>query len=367
MTRKSTAKQAGKSRGPRSFDIVEETKPVTDRKQAGKTQTTSRKPKAVPLEADLVYEDDSAVDAAYKGLEQLEVPPPPKLKRRRGWGKLALGAFSALFALAIGLSIDQLIGELFARNDWMGWIAVGLTVLGTIGLLAVALREIWGIWRLKSLERFRERAKEAVEENNLEKARELTRDIVIMFSSRADTAHGRASLSEHGDAVMDGADLIHLLERDLVAPLDKTARSLVMGSAKRVSVVTAVSPRALVDIAFVLYENMRLIRQISEHYGGRPGALSSIRLAREVLTHLAATGAIAAGDGLLQQVIGHGVAARLSSRLGEGVVNGLLTARIGIAAIDVCRPLPFDTESRPGIRDFISSLAGTGTSNENTT
>jgi uncharacterized membrane protein YcjF (UPF0283 family) len=28
-------------------------------------------------------------------------------------------------------------------------------------------------------------------------------------------------------------------------------------------------------------------------------------------------------------------------RLGEGVINGLLTARIGIAAMDLCRPLAF--------------------------
>jgi putative membrane protein len=139
-------------------------------------------------------------------------------------------------------------------------------------------------------------------------------------------------------------------------PLDQKARSMVMGSAKRVSVVTAVSPRALVDIGFVLFENMRLIRQLAELYGGRPGTLGFWRLARNVVGHLAITGSIAVGDGLIQQVVGHGLASKLSSRLGEGVVNGLLTARIGIAAIDVCRPLPFSEETRPTIGDFMSEL-----------
>jgi putative membrane protein len=55
-------------------------------------------------------------------------------------------------------------------------------------------------------------------------------------------------------------------------------------------------------------------------------------------------------------VLGHGLAARLSTRLGEGVINGLMTARIGIAAMDLCRPLPFRAAKRPGIGDFIGDL-----------
>ncbi|HBT70117.1 MAG TPA: TIGR01620 family protein, partial [Agrobacterium sp.] len=54
--------------------------------------------------------------------------------------------------------------------------------------------------------------------------------------------------------------------------------------------------------------------------------------------------------------LGHGLASKLSARLGEGVINGLMTARIGIAAMDLCRPLPFRAVKRPGIGDFMSDL-----------
>ncbi len=73
--------------------------------------------------------------------------------------------------------------------------------------------------------------------------------------------------------------------------------------------------------------------------------------------HLAVTGAVSAGDSLIQQVVGHGLAARLSARLGEGVVNGLMTARIGISAMDLCRPMPFRALQRPGIGSFIRNIA----------
>ncbi len=81
-----------------------------------------------------------------------------------------------------------------------------------------------------------------------------------------------------------------------------------------------------------------------------------LRLMRDVLAHLAVTGSLAVGDGIVQQILGHGLASKLSARLGEGVVNGLMTARIGIAAMDLCRPLPFKSLKRPGIGDFIGDL-----------
>ena len=116
------------------------------------------------------------------------------------------------------------------------------------------------------------------------------------------------------------------------------------------------SPRALVDIAYVVFESGRLIRRLSELYGGRPGTLGFIRLARDVLAHLAVTGSIAAGDSIVQQLVGHGLAARLSAKLGEGGVNGMMTARIGVAAMETARPLPFIAAKRPGLGDFLAAL-----------
>ena len=65
---------------------------------------------------------------------------------------------------------------------------------------------------------------------------------------------------------------------------------------------------------------------------------------------------MAASDSLIQQMLGHGVAAKLSQRLGEGVLNGLLTARLGLAAIDVARPLPFTALPRPALTDLAKDL-----------
>jgi putative membrane protein len=101
---------------------------------------------------------------------------------------------------------------------------------------------------------------------------------------------------------------------------------------------------------------LSLIRRLAVLYGGRPGTLGVLKLLRQVMSHLAVTGGVAVTDSLLQQLIGHGLAAKLSARLGEGMVNGLLTARLGLLAMDVVRPLPFHELPRPVLNDVASAL-----------
>jgi putative membrane protein len=103
----------------------------------------------------------------------------------------------------------------------------------------------------------------------------------------------------------------------------------------------------------VTFLNFRMLRQVATVYGARPGMIGLFKLAGMVISHIAITGGIAIGDDLVQQMIGQRLTAKLSARLGEGIFNGALTARIGLAAIDVCRPLPFIEAKRPRLRDLV--------------
>lgn len=184
--------------------------------------------------------------------------------------------------------------------------------------MVILAREFAAVARLASVERLRARAAEAIARDDQAKARALVDDLAAFMAGKPETAAGRRALEATRGEIIDGAALVKLAEIELLAPLDARATTFVLDAAKRVSVVTAVSPRALVDLAYVLYELGRLVRRLSELYGGRPGTLGFFRLARSVLAHLAVTGAIAAGDDFVK-VVGQGLAARLSARLGEGV------------------------------------------------
>lgn len=324
----------------------------------------ARRPRSVRAEAVVV---PASLDVFERVDDALAVPPPPAAPRRRSrLGAIFSAALGTIVSLAVGLWVDGFVRDLFARSDWLGWAALGVVAVAALSLFLIVARELLALRRLASVERMRARAVDVVSRNDQPDARRLVDELAAFVASRPETAAGRRMLAGLRDDVIDGGDLVRLAETELLTPLDERARSLVLDAAKRVSIVTAVSPRALVDLAYVVFEAARLIRRLSELYGARPGTLGFFRLIRSVLAHLAVTGSIAAGDSFVQQIIGHGLAARLSAKLGEGVVNGMMTARIGIAAIESTRPLPFGAVKRPGLSDILAVLtkfsAASGTS-----
>jgi putative membrane protein len=50
------------------------------------------------------------------------------------------------------------------------------------------------------------------------------------------------------------------------------------------------------------------------------------------------------------------LAARLSARAAQGIGAGLLTARLGIKAMELCRPLPWLEGDKPKLGDFRRQL-----------
>ena len=260
-----------------------------------------------------------------------------------------MGWLAGLFWSALGILVSfylldaiwDLIARLAAKNPMLGQTALGLAAFAGLVLLFLGARELFSILRQRRIQQMRlaaEAARAGGREADFTQVRRLLLDF---YTADPTTASARTRLALADNDVLDPLTRLDMAERELLAPKDEEARRLIASAAQRVSMVTALSPRALVDMIFVLAQSIVMIRKLSALYGGNAGGLGLWRLGLRILAHLALTGGVGMADSVIGQVLGAGLAARLSAKLGEGVLNGILTARVGIAALAYCRPLEF--------------------------
>ena len=323
------------TRGPILFDLEDE---------------KAARPDIAPAVPDL---SDHPQGAAIQHVAAIATHRPSRLARWFWSLTLALTGF------VVSLAAWDYVNALLARSPILGGIATGLIALLIGVLVVISLRELAAFGRLRKIDRIQHSAKEAHTSGTLAAARGVITQLEQLYGSRDDTAWGRAELKSRQSEILDAEGLLGLAETTLLAPLDARAQREVEAAARQVATVTAIVPLALADLFTALTANLRMIRRIAQIYGGRSGALGSWRLTRTVLTHLVATGAVAVGDDLISSVAGGGILSKVSRRFGEGVVNGALTARVGVAAIEVCRPLPFQTIKKPSVSGLVSrALSG---------
>ncbi|MEM9395516.1 MAG: TIGR01620 family protein [Pseudomonadota bacterium] len=262
----------------------------------------------------------------------------------------ALGAL-LLFAASIGAA--NFATALLVANPILGTIAAGLLALVLFSALILAWREWRAFARIAKLDTLQKRADAALSSNSLTDAKDVGLRISGLYHDRPELGQARHAFRDRLPELFEVQAVFGVVETDLLAPLDSAAEKEVSAAARQVAAVTALVPLALADVIAALVANLRMIRRIAEIYGGRSGVLGSWRLTRVVLAHLVATGAVAVGDDLISSVAGGGVLSKISRRFGEGVVNGALTARVGVAAIEVCRPLPFGPKRRPSVTNLV--------------
>jgi putative membrane protein len=279
-------------------------------------------------------------------------------RRLSGIGRLAWGCLAGLVLLWGGLGVHDFVTGLLAARPWAGWLALALAVGLGVGVVLLVLKELAALARQRRSDRLRQRAQAAWDGGSAKALEDTLAGLNRLFAARQEIEPARTRLRAAQADTPDAGAMLGIAEREILAPLDRRAEAAAAASARAVAAVTAFLPMALVDMLAVLLINLRMIRNVAEIYEGRSGWLGSWRLLRAIATHLAATGAISATDDLLGPLVGGGVVAKVSRRFGEAAVNAALTARIGAAAIEVCRPMPFVACPAPRARSIVVQALG---------
>lgn len=284
------------------------------------------------------------------------IPTLKDIKRGFRWTVILMSAIGALAAMTFTAWLHSHVEGLMAREDWIGWLALGLVAIVCLALLMIALKELLALRRLRKLGNLREIAERAIKHDERKPAEKIQAQVTGLFVGRHSLSWGIANLKEHQNEVLSARDRLMLVERSLMVPLDGDARKIVASSAKRVSVMTAISPFIFLDMLLVAVENFKMLRRLMTLYGGRPGLFSQFKMIQMMIANLALSGGVAVGADLLGHVMGRQVATKLAGRIGEGMINGSLTARLGITATKLIRPLPYIEAKPTTITAFVKEL-----------
>jgi len=307
----------------------------------------------------IVSEPEKTEEHQHSTLERASQIAPPTSSwvstKLFSLGFLLISSVFALFCLWASAALISSLEALIARNDILGWTALSLVIIAVTSLCLLLLKELIGLWRLKNLGHLRARGQQIHDENKLKPALRYLKDIKYLYEHTNERQWMLGRLTSLETQIMDGREMVDLIDQEIGAPLDKDARAIIANHAKKVSLITAIAPGPIIDMAAIAFLNLRMIRKIASVYGVRPGFWGQMRLARNVIAHLALSGGIAMTSDLLQPLIGTSIAAKLSKKLGEGLFNGALTIRIGLSALALTRPIPHVKTKPPSFSKLATS------------
>ncbi len=311
------------------------------------------------IEPESILEEAASLTALPEDAVSEEAAvPDAAADRAQGWSWLSVlvSSLVALIVLVLSVRFASFVGTLLARSDWIGWTATGLAAIASLAALVLMAREIGGLLRLRHLEHVRGRARAAIADADDATARKVEREIEKLYRGREDLRWARARLKQSEGDVLSGLDRLELAERELMLPLDARARDIVAGAAKRVAAVTSLSPFLLIDVTVIVVQTAQMLRGIATLYGARPGAVGLMRLGRLAFAQIAGTSLLELSGDLLPTGVVRSLGGVLGRKAGEGLFNATMTARIGTAAIELCRPLPFRAGQKPSAVAVINRI-----------
>lgn len=231
--------------------------------------------------------------------------------------------------------------------------ALFCAALLTLGSLLV-LRE-WRLWRRLAKTRSWQQAHQRIHASiQYGEAEQLCLDIaaVLPESTKQDVADWKAQKqAEHSDQ-----ELLDLFELRVLSKADAQVRQQIHQAAADAAMAVAISPFALADMLLVLWRTSKLLRQMAETYGASLGQLRSFILIKHLFATLLWAGSSELALDLGSDLLGAELTSKLSMRSGQGLIAGLLVARLGLAAQQLLRPLPLAKSQKLSLLDLGKAL-----------
>jgi putative membrane protein len=125
--------------------------------------------------------------------------------------------------------------------------------------------------------------------------------------------------------------------------------------------ISLASPNGLVDGLITLWRELKMLREVGSVYGLAPGIVQQWLLLRRVISIAATSGLVSQAGDMASQSLGGGLLGHMSANAADSLYTAFRTARLGMYAMESCRPVTFQAEERKGMRtllkEAVSSIA----------
>lgn len=313
------------------------------------------RPVVVATEGDPHYQrvlDQGRAARAREVEAEARLPAPSRPRRRSGLGRL-LAAIAVLIAALVVVDGYGFLKSRFEDSLLLGGLftlLIGAVLWALARWLGEELRGFRALGRVSALQE-QARGLLASDGSSGEGARCAAR-IEALYRDRADLAPLLERFHEvHADTHSDG-DVLRLFEQEVLRPVDQRVYRTVARYGAETAVLTALSPFASLDALLSAWRNLRMMREVATLYGARPGVAGTVALLRHVLESLMVAGAAEYLSEGVAEAFGGQLTSVLLARAGQGVTNGMMTARLGLVTARLCRPVPFAEDQQPGIKQI---------------
>jgi len=273
---------------------------------------------------------------------------PAEAKPRR-WDR---GVRAGLWGIGVGivgwLALDSYwwVADAFARGPGFGALAASVVTLGIGGAVLVLGRELKSFLALRQVEHNHDLLEDAARVRSGEMRAAIRRALAVVPKDR-ETEAAIETYQRQAQAHHTPAQQVELLSRTVMRPLDMRARAVVRRATGRAFALTAIAPNALVDTVLFAALSVHMLRGIAACYGHRPTAAATAHLIRRLIFEAGKLAAIDLAGMAVAQHLSGAIAERVAADTAHSIYAAQRVARIGLIAMSMCRPVPFQADEAP--------------------
>nr|WP_282450130.1 TIGR01620 family protein [Microbulbifer sp. CAU 1566] len=265
---------------------------------------------------------------------------------------------------ALALAFGAVFWELRQFFYWAAEMHWSLGALAGVIIGALVLTMVSAVWEyfragrpLRELQKTQELAAQVRDSRATDAVEPLNRQLRELFAGKPQGALLSRVHAETPD-YYDNSELLRHLELNFFEALDQEALRRIVRHATTTGALVGLSPFTTLDVLVALRQSMRMIDDVAQIYGVRPSIVVRWRLFKKILALVAYSGASEyAVSELWPELVGDSMLSTVSARLGQGMGASLFMARIGLAAVHSCRPIPFSEKQRPKLGALTKRIA----------